>query len=205
MEESLESEMSTESFSNKITDLNPNKRNQSSEYDKNVIGVSNAGDVTTQNRSKKPEHRKNLPGLQQQHVLTAESHVEPTEKKGQNLTLVPASNSPDPCSSPEVSKRRRIQHDYRRLSSAGYLDDYETRNQRRFSSESDPSLSPSPVKTSLSPSPVKTKSNNTTPTKIITPDFPSVPRVKLKLKLLKNDGDDCQQSENKGEFFWLSK
>ena len=194
MEESLESEMSTESFSNKITELDPNERNQSTEYDRTVIAVSNAGDVTNQKRSKRPEHRKNLPGLQQ-HVATAESHVELSEKKSHKLTVTSATSSPDPSSSPEVSKRRRIQHDYRRLSSAGYLDDYETRNQRRFSSESDPSLSPSPV---------KTKSNNSTPTKLLTPEFPSVPRVKLKLKLLKNDGDESQQSENKGKFVGLN-
>ena len=185
MEESLESEMSTENISNKITDLVPYKSNPIAEYDKAVIGVSNAGDVTAHIKSKKPEHSKNLPGLQ--HAHTSESYVESPEKKGLNLTASPLTNSPDPCSSPEVSKRRRIQHDYRRLSSAGYLDDYETRNQRRFSSESDPSLSPSPV---------KSKSNNTTPTKLYTPEFP---RVKLKLKLLKNDGDSSQPLGNKGD------
>ena len=34
-------------------------------------------------------------------------------------------NSSEACHSPDSGKRRRIQHDYRRLSSSGYVDDYE--------------------------------------------------------------------------------
>lgn len=180
--------MSNDNTSIKTTDLTLNKSNLSGEYDKTKLAVSNSGDVTAHIKSKTSDHRKNLPGLQQ-HVSPTEASVDSPERKRPKLTSSPVAHSPEPCSSPEVGKRRRIQHDYRRLSSAGYLDDYETRRERRFSSESDPSQSPSPT---------KSKSSNTTPTKLITPEFPSVPRVKLKLKLLKNDGESIQSPVEKG-------
>ena len=42
-------------------------------------------------------------------------------------------NKPDALVSPETpTKRRRVHHDYRRLSSAGYVDDYEKSGKERF-------------------------------------------------------------------------
>ena len=49
------------------------------------------------------------------------------------------------------TKRKRINHDYRRLSSSGYVDDYET-GRERFSSASDKEeSSPTAPKTETSP------------------------------------------------------
>lgn len=189
MEEISESEMSTENISNKITDLSMKQSNRNSEYDKTAIDLSNAGDVISNITLKRPDHSKNLPGSLQ-HV-SGETQIESPEKKRLKLSSSPVTNSPDSSSSPEVSKRRRIQHDYRRLSSAGYLDDYETRRERRFSSESDHNQSPSPT---------KPKSNNTTPTKLHTPEFPSVPRVKLKLKLLRSNSENVHVTGENGKW-----
>ncbi len=59
---------------------------------------------------------------------------------------IPADSRADPCISPDYpGKRRRIQHDYRRLSSSGYADDYVGR-EKRFSSDSEVSTSPTPPK-----------------------------------------------------------
>ena len=185
--------MSTENISNKITDLSMKQSNRSSEYDKTAIDLSNACDVISNIPLKKPDHSKNLPGSLQ-HVSTGETQLESPEKKRLKPSSSPVTNSPDPSSSPEVSKRRRIQHDYRRLSSAGYLDDYETRRERRFSSESDHNQSPSPT---------KSKSNNTTPTKLHTPEFPSVPRVKLKLKLLRSNSENVHVTGENGKWQYL--
>ena len=52
--------------------------------------------------------------------------------------------SVDPVVSPECGKRRRAQHDYRRLSSSGYMEDTYCDYRQRYSSTSDPELSPSP-------------------------------------------------------------
>ena len=53
----------------------------------------------------------------------------------------------DPSISPEnISKRRRVQHNYRRLSSSGYVDDYGGKDRFCGTSESDMSLSPTPPK-----------------------------------------------------------
>ncbi|XP_064633544.1 uncharacterized protein LOC135491523 [Lineus longissimus] len=66
----------------------------------------------------------------------------PTEKSPSKPTVVvslPTLSSDDKtdilCISPESGKRRRIQHDYRRLSSSGYLDDYEGGGRERFSTK----------------------------------------------------------------------
>lgn len=67
---------------------------------------------------------------------------------------------PDPCASPESGKRKRIQHDYRRLSSSGYMDDYVSGKERRFSSTSDSDVSSSPA----SPKP---KTNSSSKVKVI--------------------------------------
>ncbi|XP_052824727.1 uncharacterized protein LOC106867373 isoform X1 [Octopus bimaculoides] len=67
---------------------------------------------------------------------------------------------PDPCASPESGKRKRIQHDYRRLSSSGYMDDYVSGKERRFSSTSDSDVSSSPA----SPKP---KTNSSSKVKMI--------------------------------------
>ncbi|XP_070559135.1 lysine-specific demethylase RSBN1L-like [Ptychodera flava] len=55
--------------------------------------------------------------------------------------------------SPDTGKRKRIQHDYKRLSSSGYLDEVYADRRRRFSSTASES--------ELSPSPPKSKSRRT--------------------------------------------
>lgn len=61
---------------------------------------------------------------------------------------MPGDRKTDPCISPENGgKRKRVQHDYRRLSSSGYVDDYIGRERFSGTSESDLSLSPTPPKT----------------------------------------------------------
>ncbi|XP_041348081.1 lysine-specific demethylase RSBN1L-like [Gigantopelta aegis] len=70
----------------------------------------------------------------------------------------------DACVSPENSKRRRIQHDYRRLSSSGYVDDYEAGKAQIFNTE-DPSVIVAP---NVSP---RLKVNSTSP-KAKSPNMP---------------------------------
>lgn len=56
--------------------------------------------------------------------------------------------------SPDSGKRRRVQHDYRRLSSSGYVDDYETGKDSRFTSPTEADILPiSPGKSSRTVSP----------------------------------------------------
>ncbi|GAB1609887.1 uncharacterized protein LOC106867373 isoform X1 [Argonauta hians] len=121
---------------------------------------------------------RNLPGLLSPHAAahvvkdgndntastteTATSSTTPTDTtpttdcKRPKLTasLPSPSHQPDACPSPESGKRKRIQHDYRRLSSSGYMDDYASGKERRFSSTSDSDVSSSPAspkpKTNLS-------------------------------------------------------
>ena len=88
-------------------------------------------------------------GMEDNKSITAEIQGSKTPK----LSPIQVQNErkPDPCISPETGgKRRRVQHDYRRLSSSGYVDDYIGR-ERRFSStsESEMSLSPTPPKVKL--------------------------------------------------------
>ncbi|XP_060084850.1 lysine-specific demethylase 9-like [Ylistrum balloti] len=102
---------------------------------------------------------RNLPGLQITHAAhvakedknkQSDSPVasSPSDSKRLKIATIPTTHIPDPCVSPDTGKRRRIQHDYRRLSNSGYLDDY-VGSERRFSSTSDSSEisgSPSPPK-----------------------------------------------------------
>ncbi|XP_077988888.1 lysine-specific demethylase 9-like [Glandiceps talaboti] len=61
---------------------------------------------------------------------------QPSEVSNDNLSL-----------SPDTGKRKRIQHDYKRLSSSGYLDEVYADRRRRFSSTaSESELSPTPPK-----------------------------------------------------------
>ena len=89
----------------------------------------------------KRERDFNLPG--HPHVVEEnKSMIEIPSPTGKQLRVsplqIPVKREADPCISPETGKRRRIQHDYRRLSSSGYLDDYTgSGRERRFSSTSD--------------------------------------------------------------------
>ena len=105
-------------------------------------------------QSKKHKAFRNLPGLHVgSHVL--EENIDgdtPPDAKRPRLSGLPAVNVSDACQSPETGKRKRIQHDYRRLSNSGYLDDYVSSRERRFSSASDNSdvnMSPSPPKNKI--------------------------------------------------------
>ena len=95
-----------------------------------------------------------LVGQEQAHVEMEQDNKSTTSQivgvKSQKLSplQIPTDRKTDACISPETGgKRRRVQHDYRRLSSSGYVDDYIGR-ERRFSStsESELSLSPTPPK-----------------------------------------------------------
>lgn len=120
--------------------------------------------------SKKDVGFRNLPGL---HLsVSRETHVT-KDIKGQHAPTTPP-ESPGEAKRPrlispqstrvtdvnigsDTGKRRRVQHDYRRLSNSGYLDDYVARERRFSSTDSDMSPSLSPVKQRLpmqqSPSP----------------------------------------------------
>ena len=94
---------------------------------------------------------RNLPGSQSQWLPvtipnecdgndTLLDEISPNSKRPK-LIISSSPNSvitADTCVSPENSKRRRIQHDYRRLSSSGYVDDYEAGKAQRFNID-DPS------------------------------------------------------------------
>lgn len=122
------------------------------------------------------EERKNLPGFHTTRVDMGDQHMEPPRPK--KIKLSPghaASHTLEPTDSQEIGKRKRIQHDYRRLSSAGYLDDYETSRERRFSSDSD----------TTPPTVVRQKSlTSGTTDNAVAEDLPP---VKLTLKLSKTE------------------
>ncbi|XP_061178788.1 uncharacterized protein LOC133187435 isoform X2 [Saccostrea echinata] len=110
---------------------------------------------------------RNLPGLHAAHAVDT-MYVSSDSKHDSNMSEDSCSYSetkrphlivsqqggqiPDPCISPDTGKRKRIQHDYRRLSNSGYLDDYICR-EGRFSStsDSDIGISPSPPKIKVKP------------------------------------------------------
>lgn len=134
---------------------------------------------------------RNLPGLQIARAVGHVSHDDenkhspetasspPVEAKRPKLTISPTSSVQDLCPSPETGKRKRIHHDYRRLSNSGYLDDY-VRTERRFSStgESDASVSPSPPK-------VK----------------PPIPTVKIKLTPSQKDDVFARNGTTRGKLY----
>ncbi|XP_062575093.1 uncharacterized protein LOC134237026 isoform X2 [Saccostrea cucullata] len=110
---------------------------------------------------------RNLPGLHAAHAVdtmcvssdnkydsnVSEDSCSSFETRRPHLTVSQQGGPiPDPCISPDTGKRKRIQHDYRRLSNSGYLDDYVCR-EGRFSatSDSDVGISPSPPKVKVKP------------------------------------------------------
>lgn len=118
----------------------------------------------------------NLPGLHPAHVAKdhAASRADCESKSLSSSLVLTSTHSSDQDASPDTRKRKRIHHDYRRLSSSGYVDDYVGGKERRFSStsESDVSLSPSPSKSkpninNITPPPTSpTKSNGSSPQKV---------------------------------------
>ncbi|KAK3101231.1 hypothetical protein FSP39_001958 [Pinctada imbricata] len=109
--------------------------------------------------TKKDVGFRNLPGL---HLsVSRETHVA-KDVKGKHAATTPPESPGDTKRprlispqntrvqelnvSPDTGKRRRVQHDYRRLSNSGYLDDYVARERRFSSTDSDMSPSLSPVK-----------------------------------------------------------
>ncbi|KAH3881396.1 uncharacterized protein LOC127880228 [Dreissena polymorpha] len=132
------------------------------------------------------EKRQNLPGNHNVHVTMSDQIKETQYSKKHKLSPpgIQTVNVENP-DNPEIGKRRRIQHDYRRLSSSGYLDDYETGRERRFSSDSDA--------TSASPSPNKAKAVLTQGKECAAlqekenTEGDALPRVKLTLKLSKTE------------------
>ncbi|XP_069141519.1 lysine-specific demethylase 9-like isoform X2 [Argopecten irradians] len=121
--------------------------------------ISENGNDILFNLKRDQKGYRNLPGLQITHAAhvakedknkQSDSPVtsSPPDQKRLKIATIPTTHIPDPCVSPDTGKRRRIQHDYRRLSNSGYLDDY-VGSERRFSSTSDSSElsgSPSPPK-----------------------------------------------------------
>lgn len=117
----------------------------------------------------------NLPGLHPAHVAKdhAASHADCESKSLTSSMILPSTHVSEQDVSPETRKRKRIHHDYRRLSSSGYVDDYVGGKERRFSStsESDASLSPSASKPKPNnnitlPPTSPNKSNGSSPQKV---------------------------------------
>jgi hypothetical protein len=140
--------------------------------------AQSGNNVITNTPKDRLENIRNLPGFHNTLVgMNVDPHMEPPKAKRLKLAS-PNGSVPvtDPIESAEMGKRRRIQHDYRRLSSSGYLDDYETSRERRFSSDSDvASNSPSPNKLKVTTPPANGKE----------PDYSKLPPVKLTLKISK--------------------
>lgn len=131
-----------------------------------VIGCSSSATL---------EKRRNLPGFHTTQVDMSEQHMEPPKAKKIKLSPGHASSGTfESGDNQEIGKRKRIQHDYRRLSSSGYLDDYETSRERRFSSDSDTSPNSNKLKTL----PNMASDHNETE---------ELPPVKLTLKLSKTE------------------
>ncbi|XP_074646211.1 uncharacterized protein LOC141902401 [Tubulanus polymorphus] len=114
-----------------------------------IDSATNSVAVTSVNPKRDLNSFRNLPGLQarlarqNRHSVNNQSTAlddddDDVVSKGDDglvpLTM-PSEHTLDPSISPEsAGKRRRILHDYRRLSSSGYLDDYEASHCERFSS-----------------------------------------------------------------------
>ncbi|XP_071810046.1 lysine-specific demethylase RSBN1L-like [Asterias amurensis] len=105
--------------------------------------------------------------------------------------------------SPEIGKRRRVQHDYRRLSSSGYLEEVYSDYRQRYSSTSESEVSTTPcavkiVRTrSYSPgrasdeSPAVMNGNSPTSLPVFTPaagDSKQSNNMCLSPRIVKNDG-----------------
>lgn len=82
--------------------------------------------------------------------------------------------SVEPESPTTPTKRKRVQHDYRRLSSAGYVDDYE-RGRERFSSDKEENSSPSPTLKLKNQKPNKVQSDSKDALPIIKSKEQSIP------------------------------
>lgn len=180
MDESVNIDKPTSEINQECMELTDKQNVKPYSYDKNNLSPQSGRDVTVYSPKEKLENLRNLPGFHNTLVgMNTEHHMDPPKSKRPKLSPgIGTVNIPDPNDSPEIGKRRRIQHDYRRLSSSGYLDDYETSRERRFSSDSDA--------TSNSPSPNKLKV--TSPPVVATDtDGPGFPHVKLTLKLSKTE------------------
>ena len=147
-------------------------------YDEVKDSAQSGNNVTTPTPKDRLENIRNLPGFHNTLVgMNVDPHMEPPKAKrlklSPSMASAPVSDSNETA---EIGKRRRIQHDYRRLSSSGYLDDYETSRERRFSSDSDvTSNSPSPNKLKVTTPPANGKE----------PEYSKLPPVKLTLKISK--------------------
>ncbi|KAL4226118.1 round spermatid basic protein [Mactra antiquata] len=180
MDESVNIDIPTLENNQESKELNDKHCLKPYSYDKNSVSPSSGRDVISCAQKDKFENLRNLPGFHNTLVgMNTEHHMDPPKSK--RLKLSPSSGSgnlQDPNDSPEIGKRRRIQHDYRRLSSSGYLDDYETSRERRFSSDSDAtSNSPSPNKLKVTTPPAVSAEN----------EGPNFPHLKLTLKLSKTE------------------
>ena len=131
----------------------PEKANETSD----VTVVDHKNELTCLEKDDLPPKTSLANFHEQEQVPNDENMPVVTSEIGDSCSDLPSIVIPnelknDPNISPETSKRRRVHHDYRRLSSSGYLDDYETRSgekEIRFSagkSESELSLSPTPPK-----------------------------------------------------------
>ena len=81
------------------------------------------------------------------HAVAQHQSKNSSSPKNPKLTPIklPVESKADACISPDYpGKRKRVQHDYRRLSKSGYVEDYATR-EKRFSSTSDSEVSTSPT------------------------------------------------------------
>lgn len=176
-------------------------RNQSSQHflhDKSKVYPSCNTDVTTRTPKDRLENIRNLPNFQ--NVLVGMNNdllMEPPKAKRSRLSPTNISvNMSELNDNQEIGKRRRVQHDYRRLSSSGYLDDYETNRERRFSSDSDaPSNSPSPNKSKVTTPPVVANES----------DDPGFPHVKLTLKFSKTENGTFINGSGKYRGFLYSQ
>ena len=161
MSELEENDEKKDGNSDNIFEIMQKQAQKSVEYKPLVVQVSENGSDTPV-ISKKDAGFRNLPGLHLSvshaaHVAKDSKHKQqtqtppesPVEHKRPRLVSPQTPRLPDPCISPDTGKRRRIQHDYRRLSNSGYLDDYVAKERRYSSTDSEMSPSTSPVKPRL--------------------------------------------------------
>ncbi|WAR26119.1 RSBNL-like protein [Mya arenaria] len=174
MDGSVNNEKQTANFKTDNSDSETKPSLNQDSPDKAKVSPHTGQDVIPSSDKARLEKRHNLPGFQNTQVGMTD-HMDPPKSKKHKLS--PSSSLVDFNENQEIGKRRRVQHDYRRLSSSGYLDDYETSRERRFSSDSDA--------TSTSPSPNKQKCVPTTPTGSVEDD--GTPHVKITLKLSKTE------------------
>ena len=144
---------SEESKSSDFSQIPSDAREKSESYPvimmENVRSSKRAeeGSVVTRGRVEKASNSVVDDNRARPHVAKEENkqHTSPASVTKPSPLQTPPDGKGEPGISPDnPGKRRRVQHNYRRLSSSGYLDDYEGKERFSGTTEADMSVNMSP-------------------------------------------------------------